>query len=60
MTEDFLGLGERVTQCQTGEFRADCLTRKYLARLLETCHCAPLTMTSHDTEKVGEVVRIYL
>ena len=53
VTAEFLGLGERITQCQTGQSRADCLTRKYLARLLETCHCVPLTISSHYTDKVN-------
>ena len=55
VTEDFTGLGERTTNCQTGEFRADCLTRKYLVKVVETCHCVPFTISSHYTHKVGEV-----
>ena len=58
VTEDFLGLGERTTNCQTEESRADCLTRKYQAKLVDTCHCVPFTMRSHYTEKVaGEMMR---
>ena len=58
VTEDFLGLGERTTNCQTEESRADCLTRKYQAKLVDTCHCVPFTMRSHYTEKVaGEMGR---
>ena len=52
VTEDFTGLGERTTNCQTGEFRADCLTRKYLTKLVETCHCVPLTIRSHYTDEM--------
>ena len=58
VTEEFLGLGERTTDCQTEEFRADCLTRKYRAKLVDTCHCVPFALSSHFTEKVpGEIVR---
>ena len=53
VTEDFTGLGERTTKCQTGEFRADCLTRNYRAKVVETCQCVPFTLRSHFTEKVG-------
>ena len=57
VTEDFTGLGERTTNCQTEEFRADCLTRNYQAKAVETCHCVPFTLRSHYTDKVGEVGR---
>ena len=53
MTEEFLGLGQRITKCQTGEFRADCLTRNYRAKVVDTCHCVPFTLRSHFTDKVG-------
>ena len=52
MTEDFTGLGQRTTNCQTEEFKADCLTRKYLAKLVETCHCVPFTIRSHFTDEM--------
>ena len=29
VTEELVGLGQDVTHCQTEEFRADCLSRKY-------------------------------
>ena len=50
VTEDFTGLGERATNCQTEEFRTDCLTRKYRSKVVETCHCVPFTIRSHFTE----------
>ena len=56
VTEDFTGLGERTTNCQTEQFRADCLTRKYLAKLVDTCQCVPFTIRSQYTDKVGEVL----
>ena len=54
VTEDFTGLRETTTNCQTEQFRADCLTRNYRAKLVETCDCAPFTMRSHYTDKEGE------
>ena len=57
VTEAFVGLGEEITHCQTGQSRADCLTGKYLARALNTCHCAPLNIISHyDTQVDKKVV----
>lgn len=52
VSEEFLGLGEETTGCQTGQSRADCLTGKYLARALNTCHCAPLNIRSHYDNQV--------
>ena len=57
VTEDFVGLGEEITRCQTVQSRADCLTGKYLARALNSCHCAPLNIISHyDTQVDNKVV----
>ena len=53
VTEDFTGLGETTTNCQTEEFRADCLTRNYRAKVVDTCHCVPLTIRHHFTDEVG-------
>ena len=47
MTEEFLGLGQEITKCQTREFRADCESRRYQEQLLASCHCAPLYLRSH-------------
>ena len=47
VTEDFLGLGERTTNCGAGESRVDCVTVKHLKRVLSSCHCAPLTALSY-------------
>ena len=52
VSEEFLGLGEETTGCQTEQSRADCLTGKYLARALNTCHCAPLNIRSHYDNQV--------
>ena len=46
VTEDFLGLGQRLTNCQSEENRVDCLTRKYLERVLATCLCVPFSLRS--------------
>ena len=47
VSQEFAGLGEETTRCQTDQFRADCLTGKYLAKALHTCHCAPFYLISH-------------
>ena len=58
VTEDFVGLGEEITRCQTGQSRADCLTEKYLARALSTCHCAPVNIISYyDSQVDNKVVK---
>ena len=54
VTKDFLGLGERITNCQTEESRADCLSRKYRAKVQNTCRCAPFSLRSEYTEEVGD------
>ena len=55
VTEDFTELGEKTTNCQTEEFRADCLTRNYRAKVVDNCHCVPFTIRSRHTGEVGEV-----
>ena len=57
VTEEFLGLGEGVTQCQTKEFRTDCLSRKYQEEVLSSCGCAPLSTTSYYPAQVLPVLR---
>ena len=47
VSQEFVGLGQEITSCQTARSRADCLTGDYLARAMETCHCAPLSILSH-------------
>ena len=34
VTEELVGLGQEVTHCQTEEFRADCLSRKYREQVI--------------------------
>ena len=53
VTEDFTGLGERTTNCQTGEFRADCLTRKQQETVLATCGCVPFSLRSQYGDQAG-------
>ena len=52
VTEEFLGLGQEVTSCQTREFRADCVSRRYQEQVLASCHCAPLYIRSHFPQEV--------
>ena len=55
VTEDFTGLGETTTNCQTEEFRADCLARRYLTKVVETCHCAPFSLSRHYPAQVPQI-----
>ena len=34
VTEEFLGLGQEVTRCQTRQSRADCVSRRYEEQVL--------------------------
>ena len=52
VTEEFLGLGQEITRCQTREFRADCVSRRYQEQVLASCHCAPLYIRSHFPQEV--------
>ena len=52
VTEEFLGLGEEITQCQTNENRGDCVSRKYQEQVLASCNCTPLYLQSYFPEKV--------
>ena len=48
-TESFLGLDQEVRGCQTQESYQDCITRKYINKLLKTCDCLPLSMAVNET-----------
>ena len=39
VTKEFVGLGEKVTHCQTEEYRVDCLSSKYREKVLSQCQC---------------------
>ena len=60
VTEDFTGLGETTTNCQTEEFRADCLARRYLTKVVETCHCAPFSLSRHYPAQVPQISDILI
>ena len=47
VTKEFVGLGEKKTQCQTKEYREDCLSRKYRERVLSQCNCSPFYLRSY-------------
>ena len=46
MSQEFEGLGQAVTHCQTQEAGADCLTRRHQETVLATCGCAPAYLSS--------------
>ena len=45
-------LGEKVIKCQTEEARPDCVNRKFLEKVLASCHCSPLHLYQYFPEKV--------
>ena len=48
VTEEFLGLGQEITRCQTKEFRPDCISRRYQEQVLLSL-CISLHHTSLST-----------
>ena len=52
VTEEFLGLGQKITRCQTREFRTDCVSRRYQEQVLASCHCTPLYIRHHLPQQV--------
>ena len=56
VSEEFVGLGEKVTHCQTEEYREDCLSRKYRERVLSQCNCSPFYLRSHYGAEVNNLV----
>ena len=52
VTDQFLGLGETVTFCQTEEYRVDCLSRVYREKVLSQCKCSPFEMRSYYGDQV--------
>ena len=56
VTEDFVGLGEKITKCQTKEFRTDCVSRKHREQVLQSCKCSPVNMRSYYGSSVGQRV----
>ena len=57
VTEEFVGLGEKVTHCQTEEYRVDCLSSKYREKVLSQCQCSPLSLRSHYGDEVRESLK---
>ena len=52
VTEEFVGLGQEITRCQTKELRADCVTRRHGEEMLQTCSCVPLVISHHFPHQV--------
>ena len=52
VSEDFVGLGEKLTQCKTEEYREDCLSRMYRERVLSKCNCSPFYLISYYGNEV--------
>ena len=60
VTEEFVGLGQAVTHCQTEEYREDLEERKYRERLLSQCQCVPFTLRSYYGEEVKRSSLLHL
>ena len=52
VSDEFAGLGEKVSHCQREEFREDCLSRKYRDRVLSQCNCSPFYLRSYYGNQV--------
>ena len=50
VTEDFLGLSKTIRRCQYDESFDECITRKYVDELKQTCKCLPFPI--REVEKV--------
>ena len=53
VTDEFVGLGQGITHCQTEDFRADCVTRKLREKILQSCQCSPAYMRSYSSSLVN-------
>ena len=47
VTEELVGLGQGVTDCQMEEHRTDCQTRRHRSHVINTCRCSPYNMRSY-------------
>ena len=52
VTQEFEGLGEETTHCQSAEYMADCVTRQHGDKVLDICGCAPYYIHSHYKDQV--------
>ena len=59
VSSEFLGLAQDITQCQTGELRADCITGKYQERVLELCKCSPISLKHRYPQNVFLISQIF-
>ena len=52
VTRSLLELGEAVTGCQEREVREECVSRRFLEKVISSCHCSPLHLNQYLPEKV--------
>ena len=57
VTEDYVGLGQQETRCQTEELRVECTTRNHRHALLNTYNCAPANMRSYYGNQVTRLTK---
>ena len=44
VTDEFLGLGMKKTNCQNKEKYEDCTTRQFLEKVVQECKCIPYSL----------------
>ena len=56
VTEEFLGLGTAITDCQNKEYRSDWSSRQYQEKVASSCSCAPLNLKQfHSHQVTGDI-----
>ena len=60
VTEEFLGLGQEITNCQTKEYRSDCINRKYLEKVTSSCSCACSFLPQIILSKSGTYFNLHI
>ena len=50
-TQDFHSLGEETRGCQSESSFEDCVTEKYLEKLIAECSCLPFSLQNYTNDK---------
>ena len=45
VTEEFLGMNKKVTDCQNTESYDSCKTRQYISTMMKECQCLPFSIS---------------
>lgn len=52
VTEEFLGLNEKVRKCSNYESLDDCMTKHYIDNMIRQCKCLPFNIRSTHEVRV--------